>query len=76
MADAGIVAKIWGFAMKIVAKANGKSESFWNGYWDRLDYAGNDATNADNIAEYVAGWNDACEKFPNADYRKLDENGR
>lgn len=57
--------------MQIIAKPDGKCEQFWNGYWDRLDYAGNNAASADNIA----GWNYACEKFPNADYRKLDENG-
>lgn len=59
----------------IVALANGKSEQFWNGYWDRLDYAGNNALSADNIIDYVSGWNCACDAFPNPEYRKLQTNG-
>jgi hypothetical protein len=62
--------------MKIVVRTKGQCRDYTNGYWDRLDYAGNNAASAENIAAYVDGWNAACDAFPNCDYRKLDENGR
>lgn len=61
--------------MKIVVRSKGQCLDFTNGYWDRLDYAGNNAFSAENRQAYVDGWNSACDAFPNADYGKLQANG-
>ena len=52
-----------------------KSESWLDGYADRIDYAGNYSLGANNIQDYIDGWNRACDDFPNADYGKLQNNG-
>lgn len=54
-----------------------RSESWLQGYNDCLDFAGNycDYTTSQTRLDYVAGWNKACDDYPNPDRRKLQPNG-